>query len=100
MYDAFKGKVVVAMATSPGPTGGLRMLRSLQGQHFQEMGAAVLPGHNSIAIRFEVFDEDETWWMGRPRLMRLLVRWSTLLATKQSERGNVVDKHLYMLCNR
>lgn len=57
MYDAFKGKVVSAMATSPGPMGGLRMLRSLAG-YLQDMGAVVVPGHNSIGSAFKVFDDD------------------------------------------
>jgi chromate reductase len=57
MYAGFKGKVVTIMATSPGPMGGLRMVRSLD-QMMADMGAVVVPGANAIGSAFKVFDED------------------------------------------
>lgn len=59
MYAGFKGKVVSCMATSPGPVGGLRMLRTFQG-FLQDMGALVTPGHNTVGSAFKVFDSDGT----------------------------------------
>jgi NAD(P)H-dependent FMN reductase len=59
MYDAFKGKVVGIMATSPVPMGGMRMLRSMQ-QFLQDMGAVIVPGHKSIGGAYKVFDKDGT----------------------------------------
>lgn len=56
-FDAFKGKVVDIMATSPGPMGGLRMLHSMH-QFMQDMGAVVVPGHNSVGSANKVFDSD------------------------------------------
>lgn len=43
MYAAFKGTHIAVMATSPGPMGGLRMLRSLH-QYLLDMGAIIVPG--------------------------------------------------------
>jgi NAD(P)H-dependent FMN reductase len=55
MYSGFKGKVCSLMATSPGPMGGLRMLRSLTTM-MEDMGSTVVAGHNSIGGAFKVFD--------------------------------------------
>ena len=54
MYEGFKNKVCVVMATSPGAMGGLRMIRSLN-TFLQDMGAIVLPGHHSIGNANKVF---------------------------------------------
>ena len=59
MYAGFQGKVVTVMATSPGPMGGLRMIRSLN-QMLQDMGSTVVPGSNAIGSAFKVFGEDGT----------------------------------------
>lgn len=59
MYDGFQGKSISVMATSPGPMGGLRMIRSLNTM-LQDMGATVLPGHNSIGSAFKIFEKDGT----------------------------------------
>lgn len=56
MYDGFKGKVMSVMATSPGPMGGLRTIRSLN-QLLQDMGAVVIPGNNAIGNSFSVFKD-------------------------------------------
>jgi NAD(P)H-dependent FMN reductase len=56
MYDGFKGKVMSVMATSPGPMGGLRTIRSLN-QLLQDMGAVVIPGNNAIGNAFSVFKD-------------------------------------------
>jgi NAD(P)H-dependent FMN reductase len=58
MYAGFKGKVVSVMGTSPGPMGGLRMIRSLN-QLLQDMGAVVMPGSNAVGNAFQVFDAKE-----------------------------------------
>lgn len=57
MYAGFRGKVVTVMATSPGPMGGLRMIRSMN-QMLQDMGATVIPGANAVGNSFDVFDKD------------------------------------------
>ena len=56
MYAGFKGKVVAIMATSPGPMGGLRMIRSLAVM-LSDMGATVIPGSNAIGNAFQVFND-------------------------------------------
>ena len=55
MYAGFKGKCASVMATSPGPMGGLRMVRSMQ-QMLTDMGANIVPGANAIGSAFNVFD--------------------------------------------
>ena len=55
MYAGFKGKCASVMATSPGPMGGLRMIRSMQ-QMLADMGANIVPGANAIGSAFDVFD--------------------------------------------
>jgi len=57
MYAGFKGKVAAVMATSPGPMGGLRMVRSLN-QMLHDMGCTVLSGSNAIGNSYKVFDND------------------------------------------
>ena len=47
------------MATSPGPMGGMRMIRSLQ-HMLADMGTTIVPGANSIGRAFDVFDKDGT----------------------------------------
>ena len=49
--------MVSMMATSPGPMGGLRMVRSFQ-QMLQDMGCNVVPGHCSIGGAMNIFGED------------------------------------------
>lgn len=56
MYAGFKSKVVSLMSTSPGPMGGMRMLRSLQ-QMLQDMGAVVIPGNTAIGNAYQVFKD-------------------------------------------
>lgn len=55
MYAGFKGKCAAVMATSPGPMGGLRMIRSMH-QMLADMGTTIVPGANAIGSAFEVFD--------------------------------------------
>eukprot|EP01047_Picozoa_sp_COSAG01_P072005 COSAG01_NODE_11339_length_1954_cov_4.120755_2_plen_115_part_00 len=55
--DGFKGKCITVMATSPGPMGGIRMVRSLQ-QMMMDMGGVVIPGHCSVGGAMKVFDAD------------------------------------------
>jgi NAD(P)H-dependent FMN reductase len=57
MYARFKGKVVSVMATSPGPMGCLRMVRSLN-QMLQVMFATIVPGANAIGSAFDASDKD------------------------------------------
>ena len=57
MYAGFQEKVVTVMAASPGPMGGLRMIRSLN-QLLADMGAVVVPGNNSIGSAFKVINEN------------------------------------------
>ena len=57
MYAGFKGKCASVMATSPGPMGGLRMIRSLQ-HMLADMGTVIVPGANAIGNAFDVFDKD------------------------------------------
>ena len=59
MYAGFKGKMATVMAASPGPAGGLRMIRSLN-QMFQDMGSIVVPGANAIGSAYKVFGKDGT----------------------------------------
>ena len=54
----FQRKVATVMVTSPGPMGGLRMVRSLN-QMLQDMGATVVPGSNSIGSAYKVIENDE-----------------------------------------
>lgn len=58
-YDGFKGKCVSVMATSPGPMGGMRMVRSLQ-KFLNDMGAVVIAGHCSIGGASKAFAENGT----------------------------------------
>lgn len=57
MYAGFKGKCASVMATSPGPMGGLRMIRSLQ-HMLADMGTVIVPGANAIGNAFDVFDKE------------------------------------------
>jgi NAD(P)H-dependent FMN reductase len=57
MLAGFKGKCASVMSTSPGPTGGMHMIRSLQ-HMLADMGTNIVPGTNYIANAFDVFDKD------------------------------------------
>ena len=58
MYGGFKGKIVSLMSTSPGPMGGLRMLRSMNTM-LSDMGSVIVPGYNTIGNAYQVFDVKE-----------------------------------------
>jgi chromate reductase len=58
MYAGFKGKCASVMATSPGPMGGLRMIRSLQ-HMLADMGSIIVPGSNAIGNAFDVFGKKD-----------------------------------------
>ena len=57
MYDGFKGKCCMVMATSPGALGGLRMMRSFQ-EMLQDMGCLIVPSHCSLGKGFTLFDDE------------------------------------------
>ena len=57
MYDGFKGKVASAMATSPGPMGGARVVAVLQ-RLLADMGSIVIPGHVAIGGSMKMFPPD------------------------------------------
>ena len=54
-YAGFSGKCVSVMATSPGPMGGIRVVRTMQ-QMLQDMGAVVIPGHCTLGHAYKLFD--------------------------------------------
>lgn len=55
-FEIFANKPVAAMATSPGPIGGVRMLASLRA-HFLHLQMIVIPQTYGLGKAAEAFDE-------------------------------------------
>ena len=58
MYDAFKGKPIAVLSTSPGAMGGLRMQRSFMTM-LSDMGAICVPSHCTLGKAMAIFDNED-----------------------------------------
>ena len=59
MYDGFRNKCASVVATSPGPMGGLRMIRTMH-MMLQDMGAVVITPAVALGRCRDIFDEAGT----------------------------------------